>query len=123
MTLSNLSIHLDPPLDVSSAIINVLSNSNVVIVTANWTPTAGNFDPSHYIIQLFLNDSEVGPRSVSSDNNTVLSFTVNEILAITEPSTLKIQAKITAISKCNMSSTGVFSNAVTIKSGGTLRLT
>ncbi len=85
--------------------IEYLSVINSVKITR--FSSVGNYDLSHYTVQLFVNNAETSSIDVS--------FGTTEII-LPVPSNIDIYAKITATSKCNQTSAEVETN--TIFSGG-----
>lgn len=90
----------------------MLNNSNVSVVIVNWTPTVGNYDLSHYTVELFCNSILISSRLVSSGNSTVFFVPVNG----------EVQARITTTSECNVTSNGVFTDPITIRNGSKLTM-
>ncbi len=82
---------------------------NTVGVT--WRNNDGNYDPSHYTVQLFENNTLTGSTVISAESNRL-----EAIFAVSFSATVNVYAKITVTSKCNQTSDGVFTDTFTITS-------
>ncbi len=79
---------------------------NTAGVDINWIHNNGNYDPSHYTVQLFENNAETKSIAISAESNRLVavfavSFDVN------------VYARITVTSKCSQTSDGVFTDTIT----------
>ena len=100
-------------MDVSSPVITfegLLRDSNFGVVNVEWRPTEGNFDVSHYTVQLYQNGNEISDPIAVNSLNTVIATSVHV--------GADIQAKIRTTSKCKDVSPGVFTESVKAVSGG-----
>ncbi len=80
-------------------------------VGVTWTPKDGNYDPSHYTVQFFENNTKTESVTISAEsNNLVAGFTASF------SATVDVHAKITVTSKCNQTTDGVFTDTLTITS-------
>ncbi len=103
---------VDPPIDVNSSVIRDIGGpSNVsATVEVTWLHTGGNYDPSHYTVQLFVNTADPVTVVISAESNSTLAvFSVPFV-----NTTVNVTARITVTSKCGQTTTGVFTDTVTI---------
>ncbi len=84
---------------------------NMAGVRVNWTPNDGNYDPSHFTVQVFESDTNTAIKSIaiSAESN---SF--EGILAVPVSTTMNVYARITVMSKCNQTTDGVTTNTIQI---------
>ncbi len=76
-----------------------------------WRNNDGNYDPSHYTVQLFANNTLTESTVISAESNrSVAEFTASF------SGTVNVYAKITVTSKCNQTSNGVVTDTFTITS-------
>ena len=114
MTLRFL-YHIDPPLDVTSPMITSFfswNEFNTAGVEVNWTHNNGNYDPSHFTIHLFENntDTQIESIAISAESNSY-----GAILAVPFSATVyNVYARITVTSKCNQTTNGVVTNTIRI---------
>ncbi len=86
--------------------------SDIRAVELTWRNTKGNYDPSHYTVQLFANNTLIGSTVISASSRLVAEFAT----PFTFSGTVNVYAKITVTSKCNQESDGVFTDTFTITS-------
>ena len=80
-------------------------------VGVTWTPKDGNYDPSHYTVQFFENNTKTETITISAESNSLAAqFTASF------STTVDVRAKITVTSKCNQTTNGVFTETLTITS-------
>ncbi len=76
-----------------------------------WKNNDGDYDPSHYTVQLFANNTLTESTVISAESDRLVAeFTVSF------STTVNVYAKITVTSKCNQTSDGVFTDNFTITS-------
>ena len=85
--------------------------SNVsATVEVTWNRTDGNYDPSHYTVQLFVNTAELVIVVISAESSSTLAvFSVPFV-----NTTVSVTARITVTSRCDQTTAGVFADTVTI---------
>ncbi len=88
---------------------------NMAGVRVNWTHNNnGNYDPSHFTIQVFESDTNTSIKSIaiSAESNSFEAILAVSFSA-TKP-TMEVYANITVTSKCNQTTDGVLTNTVQI---------
>ncbi len=107
--------------DISANIFDLgqVNNSMIGAVFINWTANPGNYDLSHYTVELFGDRALKLSVLVSTDNNDFPAFISPGIIglgrtpAVILPVTLPVMgdtqvfARVTTTSKCNQRSNGV----------------
>ncbi len=106
--------YIGPPLDVISPMIGYFSPPNEVNmagVRVNWTPHNGNYDPSHFTIQVFEPNTNTAINSIaiSAESNSY-----EAILAVPFSATMDVYARVTVTSKCNQTTNGVMTDIIRI---------
>ncbi len=104
---------VDPPLDVNSAVIRDIGRPSDINVNVEvtWMHATGNYDPSHYTVQLFVNTADPVTVVISAESNSTLAvFSVPLI----DTTTVNVNANITVTSKCDLTTTGVSTDTITI---------
>ena len=116
--LNNHAIIIDfftigSPLDVISPMIGYFSppNEGTAGVRVTWTPNDGNYDPSHFTIQVFDSNTNTAIKSIaiSAESN---SF--EAILAVPFSAPMDVYACVTVMSKCNQTTDGVMTDSIRI---------
>ncbi len=84
---------------------------NMAGVRVNWTHNNGNYDPSHFTIQVFESDTNTAIKSIaiSAESN---SF--EAILAVPFSAPMDVYARVTVTSKCNQTTDGVMTDTIQI---------
>ncbi len=82
-------------------------------VLVNWTHTNGSYDPSHFTVQVFDNNTSTAIKSIaiSAESNSL-----EAILAVpfSAPMDVYIYARITVTSKCSQTTDGVITETIRI---------
>ena len=82
---------------------------NTAGVRVTWMNNDGLYDPSHYTVQLFANNTLTESSVIFAGSNRL-------VFAVSFSATVNVHAKITVTSKCNQTSDGVFTDTITITS-------
>ncbi len=80
---------------------------NTAGVDINWIHNNGNYDPSHYTVQLFENNTETKSIAISAESNRLVA--VFPAVSVD----VNVYARITVTSKCSQTSDGVFTETIT----------
>ncbi len=109
LTVFNFFYHIGLPLNVNSPMI--FYNFTTAVVGVTWGHNNGSYDPSHYTVQLFANNTETESMAIPAENNSfVATFSVSFSGA------MDIYARVTVMSKCNQTTDGVVTDTITITS-------
>ena len=100
-------------MDVISPMIGYFPSNkvNMAGVRVNWTPNDGNYDPSHFTIQLFESDTNTTIKSIAISAE---SKSFEAILDVPVSTTMNVYARVTVTSKCNQTTNGVTTNTIQI---------
>ncbi len=107
--------YIGHPLDVISPMIGCFSppnEVNVAGVRVNWTPNDGNYDPSHFTVQVF--ESNTNTTAIKSIAISAESNSFEAILAVPFSAPMDVYARITVTSKCNQTTDGVITDTIQI---------
>ncbi len=87
---------------------------NIAGVGVNWTANNGNYDPSHFTVQLFetnTNTEVIQSISISAESNT---FEAIFVFAVPFNAPMSVYANITVTSKCSQTTSGVLTDTIRI---------
>ncbi len=82
---------------------------NTASVKVNWAHNNGNYDPSHYTVQLFENNTETEYITISAESNSLVA-----IFSVSFNAMVDVHARITVTSKCNETTKGILTRTIRI---------
>ncbi len=89
----------------------IFYNSTTADVRVTWRHKNGSYDPSHYTVQLFENNTGTESIAIPAENNSLVAT-----FSVSFSGTMDIHARVTVMSKCNQTTDGVVTDTITITS-------